>query len=260
MTAPDPMADGATARLLDRFLADLRALHPVAVWAHGSLAGGDYQEGHSDLDLIAVLESPIPLGTLRRTVRLHRRLRADEPLAEKLHCSYLTPDTMAGADRSYPTWAHNHALKRPVTPVTRRELHAFGLVLHGRPPEGLLPPTSDRELNAFVVRDQKEFWRDALREARLWNLDVWVDLGMLTFARAGTTLRDGRLISKREALELLPELGAPVEVVDDIRRRRYEDPAPPTKEWTARRRELTRNYLGPAIDDLVTTYEPLTRA
>ena len=43
-----------TDALLSRFLDGLTALHPVAVWAHGSLAGGDHQEGRSDLDLIAV--------------------------------------------------------------------------------------------------------------------------------------------------------------------------------------------------------------
>ncbi|MFG2383074.1 nucleotidyltransferase domain-containing protein [Streptomyces avermitilis] len=254
------MTDDATARLLDRFLADARALAPVAVWAHGSLAGGDYQEGRSDLDLIAVLEGPVPLHTVREVARLHRRLRADEALAEKLHCSYLTPDTVVGADRSYLTWAHDRLMKRPVTPVTRRELHAFGLVLHGKPPEDLLPPTPDSELDAFVVRDQKEFWRPAVRKARLWKQSGWVDLGMVTFARATVTLREGRLTSKREALETLPGLGAPADVVEDIRRRRYEDPAPPTALWTARRAELTRAYLGPAIDGLVATYEPLTRA
>ncbi|MFF4351970.1 nucleotidyltransferase domain-containing protein [Streptomyces sp. NPDC001530] len=247
------MTDDATARLLDRFLTDLRAFAPVALWAHGSLAGGDYQQGRSDLDLIAVLEDPVSLATVRKVVRLHRRLRA-EPLAAKLHCSYLTPDSMAGAERSYLTWAHNRLMKRPVTPVTRRELHAFGLVLHGKPPEDLLPPVPDRELGEFVVRDQKEFWRPAVDKAGLWKQDVWVDLGTITFARATVTLREGRLISKREALDVLPELGAPIDVVEDIRRRRYEEPQPPTAEWTARRAELTRNYLGPAIDALVTTY------
>jgi hypothetical protein len=254
------MTDDATAQLLDRFLTDLRALAPVAVWAHGSLAGGDYQEGRSDLDLLAVLEGPVSLATVRRVVGLHRRLRADEPLARQLHCSYLTPGTMAGAERSYVTWAHNRLMRRPVTPVTRRELHDFGLVLHGKPPEDLLPTLTDRELHAFVVRDQKEFWRPALDKARLWKQDGWVDLATITFARATVTLRDGRLISKREALELLPDLGAPVDVVEDIRRRRYGDPAPHADDWLPRRAELTRSYLGPAIDDLVATYEPRTRA
>ncbi|MFF3335942.1 nucleotidyltransferase domain-containing protein [Streptomyces sp. NPDC002888] len=242
-----------TDALLTRFLGELAALDPVAVWAHGSLAGGDYQEGRSDLDLIAVLPGPVGLSTVRRVVALHRELRA-EPLAATLHCSYLTPATWDDAGRSHLTWAHAHVMRRPVTPVTRRELHVFGRVLHGEPPDRLLPPVPDRELEEFVVRDQRDFWRPAVDKARLWRQDIWVDLGLMTFARATATLRHAGLISKREALDLLPGLGAPAEVVDDIRRRRYADPAPPTAEWTARRGELARTYLGPAIDGLVATY------
>lgn len=156
--------------------------------------------------------------------------------------------------RPHLTWAHEELYKRPVSPVTRTELHAFGRVLHGPPPAGLLPPVPDGQLARFVVRDQRDYWRPALADARLWTRDVWVDLGLLTFARASATLSDGRLISKREALDLLPGLGAPGEVVEDIRARRYGTPAPPTDAWTARRAGLTRAYLGPAIDALVASY------
>ncbi|MFI1734618.1 nucleotidyltransferase domain-containing protein [Streptomyces acidicola] len=244
----------ATDRLLDRFLTELRDLAPVAVWAHGSLGGGDYQEGRSDLDLIAVLDDPITARTVWRVARLHARLRK-EPLVGKLHCTYLTPARAAGAERRHLTWAHEELFKRTVTPVTRRELHTFGLVLHGEPPEGLLPAVPDSELAAFVVRDQREFWRKAVDKADAWAQDVWVDLGLVTYARAAVTLKDGRLITKKEALDLLPGLGAPVEVVEDVRRRRYESRvAAPGEEWTARRSWLTREYLGPAIDALVRDY------
>ncbi|MFD5408016.1 nucleotidyltransferase domain-containing protein [Streptomyces griseorubiginosus] len=232
--------------LLDRFLTALAPLDPVAVWAHGSLAGGDYQEGRSDLDLIAVLPA-LPPRTVWRLAKLHARLRA-EPLAGQLHCTYLTPSADPG--RRHLTWAHEELFKRPVTAVTRRELHDFGRVLHGKPPADLLPPVTDRELAAFVVRDQRDFWRPAVDRAPLWNRDVWVDLGLVTFARASVTLREGRLISKREALELLPGLGAPVAVVEDIRGRRYGAPRPAV----GNRAELTRAYLGPAIDELVAAY------
>ncbi|MGC0332753.1 hypothetical protein RKD23_005743 [Streptomyces sp. SAI-170] len=241
-----------TDALLDRFLAHLAPLDPVAVWAHGSLAGGDYQEGRSDLDLIAVLDGIGP-RTVWRLALLHARLRR-EPLSPLLHCTYLTPTTMEDPARPHLTWAHEELYKRPVTPVTRTELHAFGRVLHGRPPAGLLPPVPDGQLTRFVVRDQRDYWRPALADARLWTRDVWVDLGLLTFARASATLSDGRLISKREALDLLPGLGAPGELVEDIRGRRYGTPVPLGEEWTARRAELTRAYLGPAIDALVASY------
>ncbi|WP_330457103.1 nucleotidyltransferase domain-containing protein [Streptomyces sp. NBC_00820] len=243
-----------TDALLARFLRDLTPLRPLAVWAHGSLAGGDYQEGRSDLDLIAVLPEGTGPGVVREVVTLHRRMRT-EPLAGKLHCSYLTPASSADPGRSHPTWAHGHVMRRPVTPVTRRELHAFGRVLHGEPPAGLLPEVTDLELGEFVVRDQRDFWRPAVDKARVWRQDIWVDLGLLTFARATVTLREGRLISKRQALAELAGLGAPAEVLADIERRRYDQgPAPASAEWLDRRAGLTRAYLGPAIDGLVTTY------
>ncbi|MCT9080530.1 DUF4111 domain-containing protein [Streptomyces fulvoviolaceus] len=244
----------ATDGLLDRFLIGLAPLAPVAVWAHGSLAGGDYQQGRSDLDLIAVLDGPVTMATVRRLVVLHRGLRT-EPLAADLHCSYLTPDTLDDLDLRHLTWAHDHVMRRTVTPVTRRELHAFGRVLHGRAPADLLPAVQDRELDEFVVGDQRDFWRPAVDKACLWTQDIWVDLGLLTFARATATLRHGRLISKREALELLPELGAPVEVVEDVGLRRYGRPVSRGAEWTVCRGELTRSYLGPAIDALVASYD-----
>ncbi|MDG5802872.1 nucleotidyltransferase [Streptomyces ossamyceticus] len=245
-----PDSAGATAALLRRFVDGLRGgPDPLAVWAHGSLGGGDYQEGRSDLDLIAVLDGPITAGTVWRLARLHARLR-HERLADLLHCTYLTPDTVSDPGRRHLTWAHGQLFRRAVTPVTRRELHTFGVVLHGEPPGALLPPVQDVDLAAFVVRDQRDFWRPALGRAHLWQRDVWVDLGLLTHARATATLRDGRLISKREALELLPKLGAPGEVVEDVRRRRYREPA----RVVPRRGELTRAFLGPAIDDLVRTY------
>ncbi|MFF5478631.1 nucleotidyltransferase [Streptomyces sp. NPDC012935] len=248
-----------TDALLDRFLAELTTTlapaAPLAVWAHGSLAGGDYQEGRSDLDLIAVVDGPLTPRTIWQVAKVHARLRS-EPLARLLHCTYLTPGTADDADRRHLTWAHEQLFKRTVTPVTRRELQTFGRVLHGRAPAGLLPPVADRELGEFVVRDQRDFWRAAVDNASLWTRDVWVDLGVITYARASVTLRDGRLISKREALDLLPGLGAPVELVEDIRRRRYDGsvPATPTGEWATHRAGLTRSYLGPAIDELVTAY------
>ncbi|CAM5575710.1 nucleotidyltransferase domain-containing protein [Streptomyces pilosus] len=239
-----------TDALLDRLLTDMAPLAPVALWAHGSLAGGDYVEGRSDLDLIAVLDHPLPARTVWRIALLHARLRT-EPLAGRLHCTYLTPPTAADPGRRHLTWAHQQLFRRPVTPVTRTELHTFGRVLHGAPPADVLPRVPDGELADFVVRDQRDFWRPAVDRAAHWTRDVWVDLGLLTFARATVTLREGRLITKREALDVLPGLGAPGEVVEDVRRRRYDAPAPPAEEWTRRRARLTRDYLGPAIDALV---------
>ncbi len=82
----------------------------------------------------------------------------------------------------------------------------------------------------------------------MWLRDIWVDLGMLTFARATVTLRDGRLITKREALEVLTTLGAPAGVVRDIYQRRYENPPPISGQWRAERGSLARTFIQSGIE------------
>lgn len=76
--------------LLERFRSDIEAVVPlVALWAHGSLALGDYQVGRSDLDLVALVGAA-PTDAQQEELRsVHGRLVADVPLARTLHCTYV---------------------------------------------------------------------------------------------------------------------------------------------------------------------------
>jgi hypothetical protein len=228
----------------------------VSVWAHGSLAGGDYQPGRSDLDLIAILGRPCTAAEEQQLGEVHERLGRALALASGLHCSYCAAGELDDPARLHPTWAHEEFLRRRVTPVTRRELHDFGLVLYGQAPAVLLPPVTGEQLAEFVVQDLKSFWLPSLDHRERWDRDIWVDLGLLTLARATVTLQDGTLITKARALRVLTELGAPAQVVDDIRQRRYGDPGPASPQWTARRAELTLAFLRPAIERVISQWPP----
>jgi predicted nucleotidyltransferase len=140
--------------LLDRFLSGLHeTLPPTAVWAHGSLALGDFQPGRSDLDMIAVVDSA-PTDAQREQLKvLHEALAADFPQAEKLHCSYTVRAALPDPAVRHLTWAHQSLMTRPVTEVSRRELHTGGLTLYGPPPTELLPAVTDAELAAFIRAD-----------------------------------------------------------------------------------------------------------
>lgn len=235
---------GATERLLKDFLQGVEPIVPlVAVWAHGSLATGDYQEGRSDLDLVAVIDSPVTMEQWRRIKAAHRAL--DRPLAALLHCSYLAREELADHAVEHVTWAHERIFRRPVTAITRRELHEGARLLYGPPPAGLLPPVSDAEVTEFVRADLRDYWLPKTRGRRRWLRDIWVDLGVLTVARATVTLRDGRLITKKEALDVLAELGAPETVVADIRARRYGTPPPVLSRF--RRGRLARAFVRSSI-------------
>lgn len=70
-----------------------------------------------------------------------------------------------------------------------------------------------------------------------------MDLGLLVLARAIVTLRDGRLITKGEALAELRELGAPADVVRDIYDRRYSRPMPMSRWQRIRRAIRARAFV-----------------
>lgn len=235
--------------LLGRFVADTGPVVPlVAVWAHGSLALGDFQPGRSDLDLVAVVSERLSDRHLSDLRRVHGTLIEDVPLAAGLHCAYMARDDLADPGQAHPTWAHGEMFDRIVSPVTRRELTQGGLSLHGPAPAGLIPAVSDEDLASFIRGDLRDFWYAAAERPELWLRDIWVDLGLLTLARATVTLREGRLISKREALDVLGHLDAPPDVVRDIYRRRYEDKQPASEEWLTRRGQLARTFVRTGIE------------
>jgi hypothetical protein len=163
------MTDEATGRLLGRFVNAVQPVVPlVSVWAHGSLAGGDYQPGRSDLDLIAVLGRPCTAAEEHQLAEVHESLGSASALASGLHCSYCAAGELDDAARLHLTWAHEEFMRRRVTPVTRRELHDFGLVLYGEAPAALLPPVTGGQLAGFVVQDLGSFWLPSLDHRERW--------------------------------------------------------------------------------------------
>ena len=243
------MADAGVVRpLLDRFTADVSGVVPlVALWAHGSLALGDFQPGRSDLDLVALTRTTLTREQEQDLERMHETLHSQERLADKLHCVYVDRAELDDAGHRHPTWAHGELFERTVSPVTRRELCQGGLCLLGPAPATMVPPVSDQELTDYIRGDLRDFWYPSTARADLWLRDIWVDLGLLTFARATVTLREGRLITKREALEVLTSLDAPSDVVRDIYQRRYESAAPMSETWRVMRGYRARTYLREGI-------------
>lgn len=130
-----------------------------------------------------------------------------------------------------------------MTPVTRQELLDGGLTLYGPSPMELLPQLVPGQLEEFIRRDLEQYWLPAAGKPLRWLRDIWVDLGLLVVARATVTLRDGRLITKGEALAELLEMGAPTDVVRDIHDRRYSNPKPISRLQRIRRAMRARAFV-----------------
>jgi hypothetical protein len=240
--------------LLECFTARVADVIPlVALWAHGSLALGDFQPGRSDLDLVALVAADISDVQREQLQRVHEALIGDEGLADKLHCSYVVRDQLADTGRRHVTWAMGELFERPVSPVSRRELRQGGLCLYGPEPAALVPAITNQELNDYVRVDLRDYWYPKTAKPELWLRDIWVDLGLLTLARASVTLQDGRLISKREALEVLARLDAPADVVHDIYQRRYAAEQPISEQWRSRRAHRARTFVRAGIARVLQT-------
>ncbi|SFY42355.1 Nucleotidyltransferase domain-containing protein [Streptomyces atratus] len=245
-----------TRQLLERFTAEVGHVVALeALWAHGSLALGDYRPGRSDLDLVALVGAPVSGPQRQQLEALHRTLISQVPEAAGLHCSYVVRSQLSDTGRDHVTWAQSRLFERPVTPVSRRELSTGGPALFGPGPAGIVAEVTDQELAEFIRGDLKEFWYPASARPSLWQRDIWVDLGLLTLARAAVTLRDGRLITKGQALEVLAAWGAPAEVVRDIHRRRYEaGPHRTSLPWRIRRGRLARVFVRTGIEDTLAAH------
>ena len=197
---------------------------------------------------MALAGAPVTTAQRAGLERVHQRLISTDPLAAGLHCSYIVSGEQADPSRDHLTWAHQEMFERPVSPVSRRELCQGGLCLLGPAPPSVLPAITDGELAAYIRGDLRDYWYPATARPDLWRRDIWVDLGMLTLARAGVTLGEGRLITKREALDVLAGMGAPAGVVADIRGRRYGPVPTASAEWLATRGELARTFVRHGIE------------
>ena len=174
-----------------------------ALYAVGSLAGGDYVPGVSDLDMVAVLAATLDPAQGSNVGAMHRRLRRDYGSAAKLHCRYVVDTELDDWARDHPAWDGRRFRSGPLTGVARVELLRGGLVISGPLPGELIPGVDDDQLRA-AVRAELTGYRSTATTWRLpWLRDLYVDLGLLTLPRAAAALDSGALISNREALDQL---------------------------------------------------------
>jgi hypothetical protein len=95
------------------------------------------------------------------------------------------------------------------------------------------------------------YWTTALRKRSIWLEDVYVDVGLTTLARADATIREGRLVTKTEAIGRLRSLGVPSQLVDEIRGRRAGRAIVRSLTERRHRAMLVRNLLREGIAGLL---------
>ena len=207
-----------------RFAERLRLREDVeGVYVGGSLASGDYHPGTSDLDVVVLTRTALTRRDRRRLRSLHRSLDVTDPSARALHCAYVPHDAVGDASTPHPVWAGGELFARPLSGIGRAELLADPVVVHGPHPSQWLPAMDVDDLRDAARAELSGYWTRAVRKRAIWRQDVYVYHGVTTVGRADLTIRDGRLVTKTEAIAHLADLGLPPEILAGVRRRRAGD-------------------------------------
>ncbi len=188
------------------------------LYLSGSLALDDYRSGRSDIDFVAVCDSPLKAPELEALRRIHKELRRTMP-SPMLDGVYLTWSALAAAPRGFSV---PYCLRGrfetsgdfAVNPVTWRLLNRHAMRLRG--PKKLVIHDDEPMLREWCRENLQSHWGSYVRCARgvgvhgLCSLAhepvVW---GVLGVARPHATIKTGEMISKtaarRYALEVFPE-------------------------------------------------------
>lgn len=231
--------------LLGRLTDELVARGGVAgIYLYGSLTTGDFSPARSDIDVVVMLESEPDQAGISELRQLHAGL-ADR--TGKLHCLYVPVAAAADPDRLCPYWYGDRMTQWQLKVLTRAELAAAGMALHGPWPSPDLPRVSAAELRAAVHAEVSGYWQGMARRRRCWLRDSWVDLGLTALPRSEAVLTSGEMITKSEAIGRLARFGVPAGLAAEIRRRR-EGQAVPLSAWSRLcRARLVRRIMGDGV-------------
>jgi hypothetical protein len=231
-------------------LADASAGDLAGLYIGGSVASGDYRPGVSDIDAVALVDRA-PGPSRREVLRArHRMLERNAPGGAELHCVYVPwPAAQHPAVRHW-TWAFGELFRRPLSGIGRAELLTDPVVVLGPRPSAWLPPMGPNDIRAAARAELTGYWRGAVRKRVIWAEDVYVDQGVTAVARADLTMRDGRLVTKSEALAHLPALGLPDEITDGVVRRRAGETVPMSVAERSARAAVVRSFVAAQIERL----------
>jgi hypothetical protein len=196
----------------------------------GSLATGDYVPGVSDLDLVALTESPVAPPRQEILASLHRELDQGAAQGLDLGCVYVDAGRLADLEAPHPTWTHGSLVQRSLSGVTRAELVRHGFAVLGRPPAAVLPEMTDDDVRRAARAELCGYWAYAARRPSWWLNPVIADLGLTSMARGRHTLETGQLLTKTQAIE---QAHAPAWLKDQLRARRQGQPAASPRVRTA---------------------------
>ncbi|PWL71976.1 MAG: hypothetical protein DBY25_04305 [Clostridiales bacterium] len=182
----------------------------IGIYCYGSLIWGDFDPSLSDIDLAAILSTPVTTEELEKLRGFHARLAQAFPAWEdRIEAQYVSRQSLA-CFRTQETTMANISPGEPLhfVPCNADWLTnwyfvlTYGRALAGPPAAEVVPHIADEEFfNA--IRTDAAAWREYVQNTR--RSRAYQGYAILTLCRAYTTLATGKQVSKREAAAYVAE-------------------------------------------------------
>lgn len=200
MTSAQSALDALMARIEETLGADGLS----GAYLYGSLASGDYIEGTSDLDVLAVLARPLERETLARVGQMHIAFEEDFPVwRDRIEVQYVPKDALQRFKSEEMAIAvispgePFHAIRAGIDWTQNwYDIQENGRALRGPGPATFIPRITTDEFVASIRTYVAEHEQRALTMPVRRGTQAYA---ILTMCRAAFTCETGRQISKGAA-------------------------------------------------------------
>jgi hypothetical protein len=189
-----------------------------AVYLYGSIALGDYIEGSSDIDFLAILREPLTTQQITAIAQVHAQLEDDLPSTDIMG-TYICREDLAKSPQAIPVPVtyydkklHTDGRGADLNPITWWILQNSGIRVYGADVPFVYKVT-DQSLVEYVVNNMNSYWTgwiqrleeqlrsssDAEVTISIDDLDEAVEWCVLGMLRQYYSIRERGVISKTAA-------------------------------------------------------------
>lgn len=202
--------------LMDQYVQSISksTLRPIGTYVVGSIALGAYDEDHSDIDCITILEGDRNAGYINELAWVHEMLNESNPLGRKMDGTYVRRSQLGKiSDSDSLAFVRDGKFQAgigDINAVTWWILQRHGIAVQGKPTNELGLDITLGDLKTTMRYNIMEYWPN-----RLWVLEKQTEQlddetivdSVLTLCRILYSLRENDVTSKvhagRYALKVL---------------------------------------------------------